>query len=380
MTWRKPLTAAVIVLGVGLSLGFYWPFGKGPTPLSLPGTVEIQEVRLGSKIGGRVAEVCVREGDLVKAGRLLVRFDAPELEARRQQLAAAVQSAEADFEKARAGPRPEEKTAAREAVEAARAHWQLLKAGSRAEEIEQARQEFESAEADRKLARLKHERVRRLVPQVAVSAEEYDAATATLRRTEAQAGAAQARLSLLRAGSRAEEIAEAAAKLKQAQANYDLLLAGSRSEDILAAEARLSEARGKLQEVEANLQEAQVKAAEPEVVEVLAVRKGDLVQPNQIVVRVLRADDLWVKAYVPEPQLGQVRLGQEVQVQIDSYPGRRFIGTVAQVASESEFTPRNVQSADERRHQVFGIKVRVDNPEGIFKSGMAAQVYIPMEK
>jgi multidrug efflux pump subunit AcrA (membrane-fusion protein) len=93
---------------------------------------------------------------------------------------------------------------------------------------------------------------------------------------------------------------------------------------------------------------------------------------------VLRADDLWVKVYVPETELGKVRLHQEVEVTIDSYPGRTFAGTVVQVASASEFTPRNVQSADERRHQVFGIKVRVPDPQGVFKSGMAAEVILPL--
>jgi multidrug resistance efflux pump len=107
---------------------------------------------------------------------------------------------------------------------------------------------------------------------------------------------------------------------------------------------------------------------------VLGVRKGDVVAPNQAIVRVLRADDLWVKAYVPETELGRVRLGQAVDVGVDGYPGRRFAGTVEQIASESEFMPRNVQSADERRSQVFGVKVRVANPDGMFKSGMAAEI------
>jgi multidrug resistance efflux pump len=84
-----------------------------------------------------------------------------------------------------------------------------------------------------------------------------------------------------------------------------------------------------------------------------------------------------VKVYVPETDLGHVRLGQQAEVRIDGYPGKRFAGTVEQIASESEFTPRNVQSAEERRHQVFGVKVRVANPDGIFKSGMAAEVVMP---
>src|SRR5262249_18173093 len=112
----------------------------------------------------------------------------------------------------------------------------------------------------------------------------------------------------------------------------------------------------------------------------LAVRKGDLVPPNQPVVRVLRADDLWVKVYVPETDLARVRLGQPAGVALDGYPGKRFAGTVVRIAGDSEFPPRNVQSVAQRRHQVFGIKVRVADPDGIFTSGLAADVLLPVEE
>src|SRR5262249_5565325 len=133
-----------------------------------------------------------------------------------------------------------------------------------------------------------------------------------------------------------------------------------------------------LNELDANLAEAVVRAPERLVIEILAVRKGDLVAPNQPVIRALRAMDLWVKVYVPETQMGRVKLNDEAEVTIDSHPGERFQGVIRQIAAESEFTPRNVQSPDERRHQVFGIRVYVDNPRGIFKSGMAAEVNIPL--
>jgi HlyD family secretion protein len=96
-------------------------------------------------------------------------------------------------------------------------------------------------------------------------------------------------------------------------------------------------------------------------------------------VRVLRAEDLWLKVYVPETDVSKVTLGKKVDVRIDAYPERVFQGTVIQIASISEFTPRNVQSADERRYQVFAVKVRVDNPRGVFKSGLAAEVVLPLE-
>ena len=97
--------------------------------------------------------------------------------------------------------------------------------------------------------------------------------------------------------------------------------------------------------------------------------------------RILKVDDLWVKIFVPETEIGKFRLDQAVEVTVDSYPDRRFKGKIYYIASQSEYTPRNVQSIDERRHQVFAIKVRVDDPaaEGVLKSGMAATVYVPLK-
>jgi len=370
----------VALLGaVALALGFFWPFGRQPSAFQLPGVVEIQEVRLGSKIGGRVEKVEVLEGAIAEPGQSLVVFAVPELQAQRQQLQARLLQMEADLEKAKNGPRAEEKEAARAAVEAARARWERLKAGWREEEKRQARAEKETAEADLKWAREEFDRVERLYRQGSSSRADYDAARAARDRALGRYAAAAAHFEMLQAGSRAEDIAEAAALLKQAQANYDLLLAGTRSEDLAAADARVAEVRGKLSEIDANLNEAIVRAPERVLVEVVAVRKGDVVQPNQPILRVLRADDLWVKAYVPEPELGQVRLNQQADVTVDAYPGKQFQGRVMYIAAESEFTPRNVQSADERRHQVFAIKVRVADPQGVFKSGMAAEVSLPLQ-
>jgi multidrug resistance efflux pump len=284
----------------------------------------------------------------------------------------------AALEKMQSGARLEEKEAARAAAEAAQARYERLKAGSRIEEIRQAEADLRREEASLVVAQQELSRNERLFPRNAVSAADYDSTKAEAGRSVARVAAARARLDLLVAGSRKEDIDEAAAELKRTRANALLLENGNRSEDIAQAEAALAEARGKLHEVEAQLQEAFVRAPEQAVVEVLSVRKGDVLPPNQAIVRVLRADDLWVKVYVPETELGRVRLGQQVDVTIDSYPDRHFEGTVMQIAAESEYTPRNVQSADERRHQVFGVKVRVANPDGIFKAGMAAEVTLPL--
>lgn len=326
-TRRLGLLAIVLLLAaVAVTLGFFSPFGSPSETLRLPGVVEVQEVRLGSKIGGRIAEVLVREGDIVSPGQLLVRFEMPEMEAQRVQQVARIAKLEAEWRKAENGPRPEE--------------------------IEQARGDKDSAAADLKVSQEDFDRATLLYQRGAMARADYDAARAARLRCQGRFDAANYRLKLL--------------------------LAGTRDEEKQSAKAQLEESQGKLQEIDANLAEAQVRAPERCFIEVVGVRKGDLVAPNTTILRVLRADDIWVKVYVPETDLGKVRMGQKVSVTNDSYPDQPMEGVVFYIASESEFTPRNVQSVDERRHQVFGVKVRVNDPRGIFKSGMAAEVTFPL--
>ncbi len=238
-----------------------------------------------------------------------------------------------------------------------------------------------AADADLVQTKAEFERIDKLSKTgggATVTRSEWDAARANRDRAQRRYQAAMARYDMMMNGSRPEDLAEAAAEVARARAHFELLEHGTREEDLALAEATVAETRGKLAEVEVNRREAVVVAPGPAVVDVLAVRAGDLVPPNQPVVRILRDDDLWVKVFVPETELGKVRLNQPVEVTVDAYPGRPLPGSIDQIASVSEFTPRNVQSVDERKHQVFAIKVKVDNREGLFKSGMAAEVTIPL--
>ena len=376
---RVLLATAALLVACAAALGFFWPFGHRPEVLRLPGIVEIQEVRLGSKVGGRVREILVEEGQLVSPGEKLVIFDVPEVQAQLEQAQAKLAAAIADWEKAEAGPRPEEKRAAKATAEAAKARYERMLAGWRIEEKEQARSDAASAEADLKQAREDFTRTAELYQRRSVARADYEAALAGRDRARGRYNSAKARYDMMELGNRKEDKETARAEWKQAEWQWKLLEAGTRIEDKAAAKARLDELKARVEELKVNLRERTVYAPERAVVEVLSVRPGDLVLPNTPVVRVLRAKDLWVKVYVPETELGKVRLNQEVDVSIDAYPRMRFRGRVMQVASISEFTPRNVQSADERRLQVFGVKVRVDDAQGIFKAGMAAEVVIPLQ-
>jgi len=376
---KKAVVGGILVLVAGgVALGWYLWRRNGNGTLRLPGVVEIQEVRLGSKIGGRVQEVKVAEGDEVEGGKPLVVFEVPELQAQIEQQQARVAAAEADAEKAHNGARQQEINAAWAATLADFELWQKAENGFRPEEIRQARDELSMAEADLKLAREEFKREEQLLPTGGGKRADFDVARANLSRAEARQLAAKDKLDLYLAGTREEEKQQAAAEFARAWSNYDLLAAGTRYEDIAAAEARAAEARGRLRELEANLAESVVKSPGKIRVEVLAVRKGDIVAPNQPILRVLKAEDQWIKVYVPETLMGKLRKGQKVEVTMDADPDKRYSGTIIQIASISEFTPRNVQSVDERKHQVFGVKVRVDDPEGVFKSGMAAEVLLPL--
>jgi multidrug resistance efflux pump len=377
MLW-KLLTSGGLLTAVAGTLGFCWLVGRGPEALQIHGTVEIQEVRLGSRTGGRVARLAVTEGQWIEPGQVLVHLEAPELEAQRGHWLARLAAAEAELARARSGPRAEEKEAARAAAASARARLQRLQAGYRTEEIAQARGEVESADAELEHATKELARERRLGP-AASSRSHKDGVQATFERARGQAKTARARLRMLEAGARPEEIAEADAELKRAEANSRLLEVGTRPEDLAMAEARVKELRAKVRELDVQLSELAIRAPERALVEVLAVRPGDVLSPNQPAVRVLRGGDLWVRGYVSEIDLGKVRLNQAVLVTVDSHPGKRFSGQVVEIASVSEFTPRNVQSVDERHHQVFGVKIHVADTEGILKSGMAAKIVLPVE-
>lgn len=374
--WRVAMAGGLVAAAAAVAAWFW--LGHRADELVLPGVVEIQEVRLGSKVGGRVSRVPVVEGQIAEAGTLLVEFDEPELQAQHEQQEARVRQAAADLEKARNGARAEEVAAALAAWNAAEARLKRAKAGFRTEEVQQAREDLKATEADLTWTREEFDRTERIYRTAAGSKTDLDTARANRDRARGRYESAKFHLMMLERGGWDVEIEEAAAEVARLKANYELLYHGTRAEDLELAEAKAKEARGRLAEIEANLKETNVFAPERVVVEVVAVRKGDLVPPNQPVVRVLRADDLWVKAYVPEPELGKLRLNQPVHVTVDAYPGRDFQGVVSFIGSAGEFTPRNVQSADERRFQVFAVKVRVADPDGVFKSGMAAEVRLKL--
>src|SRR5947208_1649095 len=147
-----------------------------------------------------------------------------------------------------------------------------------------------------------------------------------------------------------------------------------------AAKMRVVQARAQLADIDAQLAEMQVTAPTESVLEVLSVKVGDVLPANREVATLLLPQHLWVRVYVPEPWLGQIKVGDHVRVRTDSFPGKDFDGVVEQVNRQAEFTPRNVQTVEDRIRQVFGVKIRLPNNDDRLRAGMAADVYFPNVK
>lgn len=338
------------------------------------GTVETREIQIGSKIGGRVTDVPVEEGQTVKAGTVVVRFECDELKAQRAQAEAAVEQAQADLDKMLRGNRPEEIVQAEATARAQQAAFEAARNGPRRQEIDQARADYAAAQADAANAEVFYQRMQRLVATDTISRQQFDDARDKRDAAAQRAESARQRFALLQAGTRPEDLRAAEDKYRQAQAAAVLARKGFRTEDVEAARGRLDQAQGQVDELDARLREAVLTAPADAVVEVVSVRPGDLVPAGRIVITMLEASQLWVKVYVPETDLAHVHLGQSATVRVDSFGNRAFEGHVGQIASQAEFLPRNVQTKSDREHEVFGVKIYVDNSQQALKSGMSATV------
>jgi len=251
------------------------------------GTIEVDEVHVAPRTGGRVEKLYVQEGETLHTGQPLAQLVAPEMDARRALAQAQIDTATRDAD----------------------AHAAQL--------------EFMQADAQRQ---------ENLLRSKTVSPNEAERA---------------------RSAAAAEE------------------------KSLDAARMRIVQMRAQLAEIDAEVRELNVVAPNECVVEVLNVKVGDVLAPNEELATLILPQHLWVRVYVPEPWLGYIKLGQEVRARVDSFGDEEFTGTVEQINRQAEFTPRNVQTVEDRVRQVFGVKIRLHNREDKLRAGMSADVTFP---
>jgi membrane fusion protein YbhG len=371
---RRPLLVILAALAAVLYTGYRVYLWRRPYEWS--GTVEARTISVGSRAGGRIKEVLVREGDPVSTGQALITLEAADWPAQLVQAEAQFVLAEANLEKLQKGARPEEVEQARARALTARAAREQTVAGSRPEQIAAAQARLAVQEIAVQKAKLDAERMHKLDQSgAAVPAEVIDA-DISVKSALAQRDALQQQFEEVKNGSRREELAQARAREIEQAASERLITAGSRVEDIKAAQAQVDGARGHVDQIKSMLDELTIRAPLPARVEALDLRPGDIVAPNATAAVLLEEKQLYVRIYVPETLLGHLKVGQDVPVTVDSFPGVTFQGTVEHINGVGEYSPRNLQTADERADQVFASRVGLRSGFDQLRAGMAAFIRV----
>ncbi|MEK7371847.1 MAG: efflux RND transporter periplasmic adaptor subunit, partial [candidate division NC10 bacterium] len=321
---------------------------------------------------GRIRRLHVKEGDRVAEGQLLAELEDEELRAEMGRQEAGLRAAEATLRDLRACARREEIDEARANVARAQAQLDDLVAGSRAQEIEEARAAVRSAEATRAWTERDLQRAAELFRKELIAAQEVDRARQAYEVAVAQEKTARERLALTLEGTRRQQVEAARAQLKAAQDRLALLLAGPRPDQVAAARAQVEQARSALALARSRLKEMTLTAPVAGVVLRKNLEAGETASPGVPILTLMDPKDVWVRAYIPEEEVGRIKIGDRARVTVDAYAGRVFAGRISEIASEAEFTPKNVQTKKERVNLVFRIRIAVDNPDGILKPGMPA--------
>ncbi len=369
----KVAAAAALVVTVGLAAT--WAsrrLGETPAGVSVTGTIEATQVDISPRITARIVELTVREGLPVGRGQLLVRLDDQQLTAELRRAEATLRASEAQLRDLRAGARPQEIQEAE--ATAARADAQLadLRAGSRRQEIEQARAAVDNATATRVWTARDYDRTKELFGRDLVAAQEVDRMRQATEVAVANEKSAREKLALLEAGAREYEIEAARQAARAARERLQLLRAGPRLEAVAAAEAQVAEARAATALGRARLDETRLTSPIAGLVLRKNMEVGETASPGASILTLMDPSDVWLRAYVSETEVARLKIGQPASISVDAFPGRRFEGAISEIASEAEFTPKNVQTKKERVNLVFRIKIAAKNPAGLLKPGMPA--------
>jgi len=336
------ISVLATVLVVALAIRLFQLRSEGQGPPGGTGVVEGVDVHVVSRIPARIAAVEVREGDLVTAGQVVVRLDCAEpdavLEQARAQLAAA--TATFDASAAHATSATQTATAANANVDAMRSQLAVL-------------------ESQQQLAKIELDRTRKLVDQRAIPIAELDHAMERYRSVTSQIDAQRAADRASRAQAGAVRSTGAAAKSQST-----------------AAERNIDVARAAVTHAEVAVRECTLVAPRAGMVATRAREPGEPVQPGSVILTITDLTDARTRFYLPNSDLAAAYPGRDVRVVADAYPDRSFEGTIYYVSPHAEFTPRNVQTREDRERLVYAVEVRIPNPDLALRAGMPVEVFI----
>jgi len=415
MARRIRLVVAVVIVAALLAWGAvrYVRSARQPDDLvAASGTIEANQVSVASKVPGRIERIHAAEGDAVREGMPLVTIEGRELQAQIAQARAAVDAARARVALAEAALAQQQRQVeaqialAEAALEGARTRTQQaaetrsLTASQAALQVKQAEAAYAAASQNVRAARATLDRatgdlrrMEELFKDGAVSAQQLDAARSAASAAQAQyaaavdlAGQAEAALRLARDNLgqvrvREQEVSAARSQAAQAEANLRLARAGKemiaqRRADLAAARAQQRQAEASLQYLLTQRENLVISSPLDGVVISKLASEGEIVGAGAPILILADLRTVWIRLYVPLPRLGEIKTGQRAEVTTDALPGRTFTGTVTEIAQQAEFTPRNIQTREERVKLVFAVKITLPNPDGVLKPGMPADAAI----
>ena len=389
MKRTRILVVAAAALSLGLTSCGWWneePAGA----IRISGNIELTQVDVAFKIPGKLIELLIEEGSPVAKGAVLARLDTLQTERLRERDQAALRSVETML--------PQQQTAIqyqRAALEAdialrqaavrqAEARLQELLSGSRKQEIEQARAAAQAAKTENLQAQRDWERAQSLHKTDDISTAQYDQFRTRFENSGAVLKQAEERLGLVVEGPRPEQIEAARAQLEQAQASVKLAEATRleirrKEEELQTRRAEIERARAQVGVTEAQLQDAVVTSPVNGIVLVKSAEIGEVIGAGGTLATIGEIDRPWLRGYIAEGDLGRVKLGARAKVTTDSFPGKVYWGRVSFIASEAEFTPKQIQTTEERVKLVYRVKIEIDNPQHELKLNMPADAEILLD-
>ena len=309
--------------------------------IRVSGHVEATETRIAPEAGGRILTLTVKEGDRVQAGQVVMTLDTRDVQLSIQRAQAERAAADAQLRLVMAGARVEDVRQAQSQTETARA------------ELAAARTELEAAEQD--LAR-------------------FETLLSTNSGSRKQRDDAATRRDVAR-----DRVASAQGRVRTAEEAHAKLKAGARPEEVEAARARVGVVSAQIATLEKNMGDASVQSPVTGTVTEKLVEVGEMIAPRAPVLLVVDLDRAWADVFVPEPVVPQIKIGQAATIHTDA-GGTGIAGTIGYISPKAEFTPRNVQTAEERSKLVYRVRINVDNKDGVLKQGMPVEADIPLNR
>jgi HlyD family secretion protein len=385
---RKVIIPVVLLAAVGG--GIIWQVnrnGVDPDMVRLSGNLELTQVDLSFKQPGRLVELAVDEGSDVKQGQLVARMDSNELNQQIQRESAGVESAQSALVQLRSAIAYQSETiggdiALKKAeLAAAEARLTELLNGSRPEEVETSRAAAAEAEVQNALAQRDWERAQRLYKNDDISTSQFDQF-----RTKAEAAAsalkrARQQLRLVEEGPRKEQIEQQRAAVDRARAALRLAEANKldlkrRQDELVMRHAEIARAKAQSGVLDVQMGDRTMLSPVTGVVLSKSAERGEVLAAGSTVVTLGDIDKPWVRGYIGEKDLGRVKLGMAAAVTTDSYPGKKYAGKVTFISSEAEFTPKQIQTQEERQKMVYRVKIEVENPGRELKNNMPVDAEI----